>query len=337
MVDLQGLPKAELHVHIEGTFEPEQIFAFAERNGMTLPYAGVDELRRAYAFTDLQSFLDLYYAGMSTLRTERDFEELTRAYLQRAQAQNVRHAEIFFDPQAHLQRGVRFEVVIDGLWSALCNSKRDYGITTAIIMCFLRDLPERSAFDTLELALPFRERILGVGLDSAERGNPPSKFAGVFERARSEGFFAVAHAGEEGPPSYVLEALDVLEVRRIDHGIRALEDAGVVERLRSARIPLTVCPLSNVRLGVVPGMERHPLKRMLDLGLLATVNSDDPAYFGGYIGENYAQAAQALHLSGDDLVRLAKNSFEAAFIDVAARRAFQSEVEHATPQQFPAV
>lgn len=327
MIDLTKLPKAELHLHIEGTFEPEQIFAFAERNGVRLKYPDVESLRAAYQFSDLQSFLDLYYEAMSVLRTERDFEELTLAYLQRAKAQNVRHAEIFFDPQAHLQRGIAFDTVIDGLWSALSRSERDFGITTRLIMCFLRDLPQSSAMETLQLALPYQDRIVAVGLDSAELGNPPSKFREVFEQARSHGFLAVAHAGEEGPPSYVREALDDLKVVRVDHGVRSMEDERLVERLRRMRVPLTVCPLSNVRLRVVPDLARHPLKHMLDAGLMATVNSDDPAYFGGYVGDNYLQTAGALRLSDDEVVRLARNSFEASFIDDASKARYLGEID----------
>lgn len=329
MIDPGALPKAELHVHIEGTFEPEQIFEFAIRNGVKLKYPSVEALREAYQFTDLQSFLGLYYEAMSCLRTERDFEELALAYLKRAQAQNVKHAEIFFDPQAHLARGVRFDVVIDGLWSALQRSQRDFGITSGLIMCFLRDLPQRSAMETLDLALAYQERIIGVGLDSAEVGNPPSKFTEVFEQARAHGFIAVAHAGEEGPPAYVWDALDALKVARIDHGVRSMEDPKLVDRLRRTRTPLTVCPFSNVRLRVVPELAEHPLKRMLAAGLVATVNSDDPAYFGGYIGENYSGCAQALDLTGDELVTLACNSFEAAFIDDATRQRYYDAVHEA--------
>lgn len=329
MIDAGVLPKAELHVHIEGTFEPEQIFAFAQRNHVKLKYPTVEALRAAYQFSDLQSFLDLYYEAMSVLRTECDFEELALAYLKRAQAQNVKHAEIFFDPQAHLKRGLRFETVIDGLWSALRRSEQDFGITTALIMCFLRDEPQRSAMETLDLALPYQERIIGVGLDSAELGNPPSKFVTVFERARAHGFLAVAHAGEEGPPSYVWDALDNLKVSRIDHGVRSMEDTRLVERLRRTRMPLTLCPLSNVRLRVVPSLAEHPLRRMLDAGLVATINSDDPAYFGGYVGENYEQCTQALELTPDELVQLACNSFEAAFIDDGTRQRYYGAVHAA--------
>ncbi|HET9095979.1 MAG TPA: adenosine deaminase [Candidatus Baltobacteraceae bacterium] len=328
-IDPGVLPKAELHVHIEGTFEPEQIFAFAQRNRVKLKYPSVEALRAAYHFTDLQSFLDLYYEAMSVLRTERDFEELALAYLRRAQAQNVKHAEIFFDPQAHLQRGLRFETVIDGLWSALRRSEQDFGVTTKLIMCFLRDQPQRSAMETLDLALPFQERIVAVGLDSAELGNPPSKFITVFERARAHGFLTVAHAGEEGPPSYVWDALDNLKVSRIDHGVRSMEDARLVERLRRTRMPLTVCPLSNLRLRVVPSLAEHPLRRMLEAGLVATVNSDDPAYFGGYVSANYEKVTQALNLTGEQLVQLACNSFEAAFIDDGTRQRYYDAVHAA--------
>ncbi len=320
------LPKAELHLHVEGTLEPELAFALAERNGVTLPYASVDALRSAYAFEDLQSFLNLYYATMAVLRTERDFEELAAAYFARAHAQGVVHAEIFFDPQAHTARGVAFHTVIDGLWAALREAERRYGITAKLIMCFLRDLTEESAFATLEQALPFGERIVAVGLDSAEVGHPPSKFARVFARARAEGWKTVAHAGEEGPPSYVWEALDVLRVSRVDHGVRSLEDPRLVERLRRERIPLTVCPLSNVKLRVVDSLADHPLRRMLDAGLLATVNSDDPAYFGGYAGDNLDAVARALGLRDDHLVTLARNSFEASFVDDAQRSALLARI-----------
>lgn len=327
MIDVQHLPKAELHLHIEGTLEPEEMFAFAERNGVRLTYPTVEAVRDAYEFEDLASFLNLYYQGMSVLQTERDFEELALAYLARAKAQNVRHAEIFFDPQAHLERGLRFETVIDGLWSALLRSERDFGISTKLIMCFLRDKSARSAIETLELALPFQERIVGIGLDSNESGHPPKLFATVFERARAHGFLAVAHAGEEGPPEYIWQALDVLKVSRVDHGVRCMEDETLVERLRRTRMPLTVCPLSNLRLRVVETLADHPLARMLQSGLLVTVNSDDPAYFGGYAGDNYVQTAAALRLSNDDLVTIARNSFEASFIDDGARQRYFEEID----------
>jgi len=321
------LPKAELHLHIEGTFEPELIFALAERNRVALPYPSVDALRHAYAFTNLQSFLDLYYAAMAVLRTEADFAELADAYLARAAAQGVVHAEIFFDPQAHTARGVPFATVIDGLWSALRQSQARHGITTALIMCFLRDQSEESALATFEQALPYGDRIVAVGLDSAEVGNPPQKFARVFGRALAEGWKTVAHAGEEGPPQYVTDALDVLHVSRVDHGVRSLEDPRLVARLRDERIPLTVCPFSNVKLRVVDRLADHPLARMLEAGLCATVNSDDPAYFGGYVGENLDGVAQALDLGTSELVTLARNSFEASFIEGAVRSAYLARLD----------
>jgi adenosine deaminase len=327
--DAMRLPKAELHLHIEGTLEPELTFALAERNRVTLPYPSVDALRRAYEFSGLQSFLDLYYAGMTVLRTEQDFAELADAYFARARAQGVVHAEIFFDPQAHTARGVAFETVIDGLWSVVRDSERRHGISSKLIMCFLRDQSAESAMATLEQALPYGERIVGVGLDSAEVGHPPAKFARVFERALAEGWKTVAHAGEEGPPAYVWEALDVLKISRVDHGVRSLEDPALVARLRRERIPLTVCPLSNVKLHVFADLRRHTLGTMLDEGLVATVNSDDPAYFGGYVGDNLAAVAGALDLSDDALVTLARNSFEASFIDTATRDRYLALVDAA--------
>jgi adenosine deaminase len=323
------LPKAELHLHIEGTFEPELIFALAERNRVALPYPSVDALRRAYEFTDLQSFLDLYYAAMNVLRTEADFAELAHAYFARAREQGVVHAEIFFDPQAHTARGVAFETVLDGLWSAVRESEPRYGISSKLIMCFLRDRSAESAMAALEQALPYGERIVAVGLDSAEVGNPPSKFRRVFERALAEGWKTVAHAGEEGPPEYVWEALDVLRVSRVDHGVRSLEDPALVARLRRERMPLTVCPLSNVKLRVFDTLRDHTLGRMLDAGLVATVNSDDPAYFGGYVGDNFAAVAQALALPPGALVTLARNSFEAAFLDAPTRASYLARLDAA--------
>jgi len=321
------LPKAELHVHIEGTFEPDLIFALAERNRVALPYRSVEALRAAYEFRDLQSFLNLYYAAMNVLRTEADFAELTNEYLARAHSQGLVHAEIFFDPQAHTARGVPFRTVIDGLWSAVRNSETHYGVSTRLIMCFLRDASVESALETLALALPFGERIVAVGLDSAELGHPPSKFRDVFARARAAGWKAVAHAGEEGPPAYVWEALDVLGVSRIDHGVRSLEDPKLVDRLRDEQIPLTVCPLSNVKLRVCESLGEHPLRRMLDAGLLVTVNSDDPAYFGGYVGENYEAVAQALALEPAMLATLARNSFAASFLSPRMRAAYLARVD----------
>ncbi|MEO6914119.1 MAG: adenosine deaminase [Candidatus Baltobacteraceae bacterium] len=315
MIDARRLPKAELHLHIEGTFEPELIFDIAARNAVPLEYPNVEALRAAYRFRDLRSFLNVYYAGMNVLRTERDYYDLTMAYLQRARAQGVTHAEIFFDPQAHTDRGVPFRTVVDGIWSALTSSDVEFGISTKLIMCFLRDRSPEAAMKTLEEALPFREKIVAVGLDSAELGNPPSKFQAVFDRARAQGYLTVAHAGEEGPPEYVWQALDLLKVSRVDHGVRSMEDPALVAHLHRTQTPLTVCPLSNLRLKVVPSLADHPLKRMLDAGLRATVNSDDPAYFGGYIDDNFSEVARALSLGDDEIVTLARNSFLAAFLD----------------------
>jgi adenosine deaminase len=325
------MPKAELHLHIEGTLEPELALELAERNRLSLPDADAVALRRRYRFRDLQAFLDVYYATMAVLRTERDFADLASAYLERARAQGVRHAEIFFDPQAHAERGIALTTVVDGLWSVLATSERTFGISTQLIMCFLRDRTRLSAMETLEAALPHRDRIAGVGLDSAEIGHPPSHFVDVFDRARAEGFRCVAHAGEEGPPSYMWEALDLLKVERIDHGVRCLEDPALVARLRDERIPLTVCPLSNVRLGVVERIEGHPLRRMLDAGLLVTVNSDDPAYFGGYIDDNYQAVRAGLGLDGVQLRRLAENSFRAAFLDAGTRDRLLEELGAFSP------
>jgi adenosine deaminase len=315
---LQGLPKAELHLHIEGTLEPEQSFALARRNGVALPYPDVGALRAAYQFRDLQSFLDLYYAGASVLRTAQDFHDLAWAYLQRAAADGVVRAEIFFDPQTHTARGVPLAAVLDGLEQA-CDEAEALGVSTALILCFLRHLPEAEAFATLEEAIPHRDRILGVGLDSSERGHPPEKFRRVFARCRELGFRAVAHAGEEGPAANVVGALELLGAERIDHGVRCLEDPALVARLARERIPLTVCPLSNVRLRVFDRMDDHVLPRLLEAGVVATVNSDDPAYFGGYVAENLAQAVDALGLDAGDAVQLARNSLEAAFVEPRER------------------
>ena len=324
-----ALPKAELHLHIEGTFEPDLMFAIAKRNAVRLPYASVEEVRAAYSFSNLQDFLDIYYAGAGVLIEEQDFYDLTWAYLTRARADNVRHAEIFFDPQTHTERGVPFAAVIGGIGRALDDAEGRLGLTSRLIMCFLRHLDEAAAFDTLEAAIPHRERIAGVGLDSSERGHPPGKFRGVFRRARAAGLLAVAHAGEEGPPEYIREAIDLLEVVRIDHGNACLEDDDLVTDLVHRRMPLTVCPLSNVRLRVVDEIAAHPLKGMLDRGLFVTVNSDDPAYFGGYVNDNYVAVAEALGLGREDLVRLARNSFEASWLDLPARTARISELDAA--------
>ncbi|MBB6171611.1 adenosine deaminase [Nocardiopsis mwathae] len=322
------IPKAELHVHIEGTLEPELAFALADRNGVRLDYASVDELRAAYSFTDLQSFLDLYYALMAVLRTERDFTDLAEAYLARAAAQGVRHAEIFFDPQAHAVRGVGMDTVVRGLSAALDAAEERHGVSTRLIMCFLRDRPAEEALATLEEARPYLGgAVSGVGLDSAEMGHPPEKFREVFARAREAGLHLVAHAGEEGPPAYVWQALDVLGVQRVDHGVRCLEDEALVERLRRERTPLTVCPFSNVRLRVVDRLEDHPLPRMLQAGLVVTVNSDDPAYFGGYAEDNMRGLRTALGLSDADVRTLARNSVTASFIDAERRTALLAEVD----------
>ncbi len=324
---IAGLPKAELHLHIEGSLEPEMMFALARRNGVELPYADVEEIRAAYSFTKLQDFLDLYYQGMSVLLTEQDFYDLTLAYLRRVAEDNVRHVEIFFDPQGHTDRGIAFETVFTGIERALQDGEKELGITSKIILCFLRHLSAEAAMATLEQALPYKDRIVGVGLDSSEQGHPPAKFKAVFDRARAEGFLTVAHAGEEGPPEYVWSALDDLQVSRIDHGNRALEDPELVLELAKRRMPLTVCPLSNLRLCVVEDMTAHPLKMMLDRGLMVTVNSDDPAYFGGYVNDNYLAVRQALALSNEELALIARNSFEAAFLDAATKAKYLAEVE----------
>ncbi len=308
------MPKAELHIHIEGSLEPELIFALAQRNGVALRYRSVDELRLAYDFTDLQSFLDIYYAGASVLLREQDFYDMTWAYLQRAHADHVVHSEIFFDPQTHTSRGVSFETVVSGIDRALRDATGKLGMSAALIMCFLRHLSEDEAFATLEQALPFRDKIIGVGLDSSERGHPPAKFQRVFARCRELRWHVVAHAGEEGPPAYITEALDLLKAERIDHGVRCMEDPEVVRRLAQTQTPLTVCPLSNVRLHVFPDLERHNLKSLLASGLRVTVNSDDPAYFGGYLNANLVASIQALQLSRNDVYALGKNSFLASFV-----------------------
>ncbi len=311
---LRSMPKAELHIHIEGSLEPELIFRLARRNGVALPHPSVEALRAAYAFSDLQSFLDIYYAGASVLLHEADFFEMAWAYLERAAADNVVHAEIFFDPQTHTARGVDIGTVVRGLHHACQRAHAELRVSAKLILCFLRHLSEEEALATLEAALPWREHFIGVGLDSSERGHPPEKFARVFARARELGLHVVAHAGEEGPPAYIESALDVLKVERIDHGVRALESPALVRRLAAARMPLTVCPLSNVKLCVFPTLAAHNLKVLLDAGLCATVNSDDPAYFGGYVNENFVQTFAALpQLTAHDAYVLAKNSFDASF------------------------
>ena len=311
---IAALPKAELHLHIEGSLEPELLFALAERNDVAIPFASVEEVRAAYDFSNLQDFLDIYYQGMSVLLTEEDFYDLTFAYLERASIDNVRHVEIFFDPQGHTERGVAFATAIGGIVRALEDGHGQFGITHRLILCFLRHLDEEAAFATLEQALPWLGKIHGVGLDSSEVGHPPSKFARVFAEARKHGLKLVAHAGEEGPPAYVWEALELLHIDRIDHGNRALEDAALVDRIRADGLTLTVCPLSNLKLCVIDRIEESPIKRMLDLGLAVTINSDDPAYFGGYVGDNFRAVTDALDLSPSDLAKLAENSFAGSFL-----------------------
>jgi adenosine deaminase len=327
---IRAIPKAELHLHIEGTLEPEMVFDLARRHGMGLRYPSVAALREAYRFADLQSFLDVYYAGAEVLRDESDFHALTWTYLKRAHAQGVVHVEIFFDPQTHTARGVPFDAVIGGIRRGLADGERTFGITHRLILCFLRHLSAAEAMETLEQALPHRQAITAVGLDSSEAGNPPAKFAAVFERARSEGFLTVAHAGEEGPPAYIHEALDLLKVSRIDHGVRSEEDPALLARLARERMPLTVCPLSNVMLRVFDRCEDHNLKRLLDQGLCVTVNSDDPAYFGGYVVENYLAVNEALRLSREDIVQLARNSFEASFLSEEKKRMWLGRIDALT-------
>lgn len=324
---IKRLPKCELHIHIEGSLEPELMFALARRNGVPLKYESVEAVRRAYRFGNLQDFLDVYYQGMSVLVTEQDFYDLAFAYLARAHADNVRHVEMFFDPQGHTARGIAFAAVIGGLHRAIADAERQLGIRASLIMCFLRHLDEADAQNTLDAALAFKDEIVGVGLDSSETGNPPSKFKHVFRRARDAGFFLTAHAGEEGPPRYVWEALDVLGVGRIDHGNRALDDAALVGRLARERMALTVCPLSNLRLRVVEDLKAHPLRRMMDRDLVVTVNSDDPAYFGGYVNDNYGAVAQALSLRRDEIIAVVRNGFAASLLSGSEKTAGLAEVD----------
>ena len=321
------LPKCELHVHIEGTLEPELLFGLARRNGIKLPYESVEALRRAYQFRNLQDFLDLYYQGMSVLITEQDFHDLALAYLRRAHADNVRHVEMFFDPQGHTSRGIAFATVIGGLHRAVTAAKRDLGIDASLIMCFLRHLDEADAERTLDQALTFRDKIVGVGLDSSEVGNPPSKFKHVFGRARDAGFFLTAHAGEEGPASYVWEALDMLGVARIDHGNRSLDDPALVTRLAREKLALTLCPLSNLRLRVIDQLAHHPLRRMMDKGLVVTLNSDDPAYFGGYVNDNYRAVMDALALGSDEITAIVRNGVDASLMPPPEKAKLQAEID----------
>ena len=324
---IEGIPKAELHLHIEGTFEPDLMFEIARRNNISINYKSVDELKKAYNFNNLQEFLDIYYAGASVLIYEQDFYDLTWAYLTKVHEQNLVHTEIFFDPQTHTDRGISFDTVIQGIHSALEDAKEKLGISSQLIMCFLRHLDEVAAFDTLEQALPYKEWIAGVGLDSSEMGHPPSKFENVFSKALDEGFITVAHAGEEGPAAYVWEAINLLKISRIDHGNRSLEDDQLIKHIAEKQIPLTVCPLSNLALKVVEDLKDHPLLQLMEAGLMVTINSDDPAYFGGYMNENYIQIAAALNLSKKQITELAKNSFKASFLSDVEKEKLINQVE----------
>ena len=324
---LCAMPKTELHIHIEGSLEPELIFALAKRNQVRLNYANVEALRSAYAFTDLQSFLDIYYAGASVLQQPQDFYDMAWAYFLRAKADNVVHAEIFFDPQTHTERKVSMRTVITGLHNACVDAKEKLGISSSLILCFLRHLSEDSAFETLEQAIPFKDMFIGVGLDSSERGHPPEKFERVFKRAHQLGLRAVAHAGEEGPPAYIWSALDKLHAERIDHGVQAIHDEALMQRLAQERVPLTVCPLSNLKLCVFPDLKQHNLGQMLAQGLCVMINSDDPAYFGGYMNENFLQTFAALNLNASHAYQLACNSFEAAFVDDAQKQVWRQQLD----------
>ena len=324
---IKKMPKAELHLHIEGTFEPELMFEIAQRNRINTRFNSIADIKKAYNFHNLQSFLDIYYEGASVLLHERDFYDLTMAYLIRCKEDNVVHTEIFFDPQTHTERGVAFETVFKGIHLALKDAERELGITSHMIMCFLRHLSEDDAFKTLKDSLPFKKDILAVGLDSSEVGHPPAKFQRVFEAAMKEGYLTVAHAGEEGPPAYIWEALDLLKIKRIDHGVRALEDEKLMERIIKEKIPLTVCPLSNLKLCVFKKLSDHNLKKLLKRGVKVTINSDDPAYFGGYANQNYIETAEALDLSADELKTLATNSFEASFLDEKIKQEWIAKIQ----------
>jgi adenine deaminase len=324
---IKRLPKCELHIHIEGSLEPEMVFALARRNGIRLPYPSVEALRQAYRFSDLQDFLNIYYQSMSVLVTEQDFYDLAWAYLERAHADNVRHVEMFFDPQGHTSRGIAFATVINGLHRAIVDAGEKLGVQASLIMCFLRHLDEADAQRTLDQALAFKDRIVGVGLDSSEKGNPPSKFKHVFARARDAGFFLTAHAGEEGPASYVWEALDLLGCTRIDHGNHSIDDASLVGRLAREQVPLTMCPLSNLRLRVVDDLAHHPLRRLMDKGVLVTVNSDDPAYFGGYVNQNYVAISAALALARGDIATIVRNGIKASLMTAADKDKALADVE----------
>jgi adenine deaminase len=325
---IKDIPKAELHIHIEGSLEPELMFELARRNGLKLPFKSVDEVREAYEFVDLQSFLQLYYQGVRVLVNERDFYDLTWAYLKKARSQNIRHSEMFFDPQAHTGRGIAFDTVISGIHHAMLDAKQRLGISSKLVLCFLRDLSEEAAIATLQQALPFSDWIVAVGLDSSEVWHPPEKFTRVFDKAREEGFLTVAHAGEEGPPEYIWQALDRLKVSRIDHGVRCIEDPKLTARLAAEGIPLTVCPLSNVKLRVFESVEQHNLKQLLDHELCVTINSDDPGYFGGYLTENFLTVQKALRLDRDDIYCLVRNSFRAAFLSPDEKQTFLDELDN---------
>ena len=325
---IKKIPKAELHLHIEGCLEPKLMFELAERNKVTIPFKSVDEVKLAFRFHNLQSFLNIYYQGSTVLINEQDFFDLTWAYMQKCKEDNVVHTEIFFDPQAHTDRGIEFDVVINGIHKALMKAEKELEISSKIILCFLRDHDEKSAFKTLHQALDHKNKIIGVGLDSSELGHPPRKFERVFKKAMNEGFFTVAHAGEEGPPEYIWEALDLLKVKRIDHGVRCLEDEKLVQKLRDEQIPLTVCPLSNVKLCVFEKLEDHNLKRLLDKGLMVTVNSDDPAYFGGYLNRNMIDSQKALNLSMEDVKKLTVNSFKSSFLNIDEKKKWIDQINN---------
>ena len=325
---IQGIPKAELHLHLEGSFEPELMFEIAHRNNISLPYDDVDTLKKAYQFNNLQEFLDIYYTGAQVLLHEQDFFDLTWAYVTKVHGQNVVHVEVFFDPQTHTKRGIAFEVVINGINRALAKAQNELHMSYKLIMCYLRHLSEAEAFETLKASLPFKHIIDGVGLDSSEKGNPPSKFEHVFKASAEQGYKLVAHAGEEGPAEYIWEALNVLKVVRIDHGNRCLDDEELVQRLVAQKIPLTLCPTSNLALKVIQKMEDHPVVKMLDKGIVATIHSDDPAYFGGYMNENYYEIAKALKLNKDQLKQLAINAFEASWLSAASKQKHIHDVEN---------
>lgn len=325
---IQKLPKAELHLHLEGSLEPELMFELARRNKIDIPFGSVEDIRAAYNFSNLQDFLDIYYQGMNVLQSEEDYYDLTMGYIKKINQDNCLHTEVFFDPQAHLERGIEFGVIMAGIVAALKDAKKDFGITSRLIMCFLRHLSEEDAFTTLEKAENYLDVITAVGLDSSELGHPPSKFERVFKAAKERGLYCVAHAGEEGPPEYIYQALDLLKVDRIDHGNRAMEDRALIKRLRSENMTLTVCPLSNLKLCVVGSLEEHPIKRMLQAGLRATINSDDPSYFGGYLNDNYVAVAEAVNLDKADLVTLAKNSFSGSFLSEKEIRQHLEQIDN---------